>query len=66
MDYGDKFILSMTEDILKMAEHIQAKGLNLRMAYDVPQIYKVNNAKTEKQYVSLLEQAKRFIGGVQL
>ncbi len=43
--------------------------MSLKMAYDVPQIYTAHNAKTEKQFISLLEETRDvrwFIGGVHL
>ena len=67
--HGGTFLLSKTKDIFKLAELIQAKGLSLKMAYDVPQIFTAHNAKTEKQFIRLLEEAKNirwFIGGVHL
>jgi len=67
--HSGKFVLSKTKDIYKLAELIQAKGLGLKMAYDIPQIFTAHNAKTEKQFHRLLEEAKNirwFIGGVHL
>lgn len=66
---GGKFILSKIGDIHHLAELIDSKGLELRMAYDVPQIYTAHNAKTENQFVKLLDDTKDvrwFIGGVHL
>ena len=37
-------------------------NLRLRIAYDIPQIYTAHNAKTEKEYIALLEEAKSFRG----
>ncbi len=67
--HGGKFILSRTEDIFKLAELVKTEGLGLKMAYDVPQIYTAHKAKTEKQFIRLLEEAKNvrwFIGGAHL
>jgi len=67
--HGGKFILSKVSDIESLGEQIYAHNLALRVAYDVPQIYTAHNAKTEKQFTSLLEQTKPLtgcIGGVHL
>lgn len=42
---------------------------SVNVAYDVPQIYTAHNAKTEDEYIRLLEESKRFrslIGGMHL
>lgn len=42
---------------------------SVNVAYDVPQIYTAHNAKTEDEYIRLLEESKRFrslIGGMYL
>lgn len=67
--HGGKFIISKIQDIYKLAELIRSAGLRLKMAYDVPQIYTAHNSKTEKQFISLLEETRDvrwFIGGVHL
>ena len=67
--HGGKFILSNNMDVSLLCNEIARTDLHLRIAYDVPQIYTAHNAKTEKEYVSLIEEAKAFreyIGGVHL
>ena len=67
--HGGKFILSKNKDISLLCNEIARANLRLRIAYDIPQIYTAHNAKTEKEYINLLEEAKTFreyIGGVHL
>lgn len=67
--HGGRFILSKIKDIAALCEVITTAGLQLKIAYDVPQIYTAHNVKTEDRYISLLEETKPyrdFIGGVHL
>lgn len=67
--HGGKFILSKVQDIATLCEAIEKKGLKLKIAYDVPQIYTAHNAKTEEAYLKLLADTKpylAYIGGVHL
>ena len=67
--HGGKFILSKVQDIGTLCEAIEKKGLQLKIAYDVPQIYTAHNAKTEEAYLKLLADTKPYlahIGGVHL
>ncbi len=67
--HGGKFILSKMEDVAALCEVIEVKSLNLRIAFDVPQLYTAHNATTKNKYLSLLKEAKsfrNFIGGVHL
>lgn len=67
--HGGKFVLSKNDDISLLCNEIARSDLRLRIAYDVPQIYTAHKAKTEKDYIALLEEAKSFrkyIGGVHL
>ena len=66
---GCEFILSNNNDINLLCNEISRSNLSLRIAYDIPQIYSAYNAKTEEEYITLLEEAKsfrEFIGGVHL
>ena len=66
---GCEFILSKNNDIRLLCDEISRSNLGLRIAYDVPQIYTAYNAKTEEEFITLLEEAKsfrEFIGGVHL
>lgn len=66
---GGKFILSKTKDLFEIAELIEKDNLNLRIAYDVPQIYTAHNVKNNEHYISILENVKEirnYIGGVHL
>lgn len=66
---GGKFILSKVQDVAALCDKIERAKLTLEIAYDVPQIYTAHNAKTEKDYITLLEQTKKLcplIGGVHL
>ena len=66
---GGKFIISKVQDIEALCEAIDKSNLQLKIAYDVPQIYTAHNAKTEEDYVKLLEDTKplrQYIGGVHL
>ncbi len=67
--HGGRFILSKVQDIEALSEEIEHKGLKLRIAYDVPQIYTAHNAKIEESFIGLLQDTKPyrdFIGGVHL
>ena len=67
--HGGKFILSKVHDIAALSDAIERKGLKLRIAYDVPQIYTAHNAKEEESFIGLLQatnQYRAFIGGVHL
>jgi len=66
---GGKFIVSKLQDVEALCSELSRTGLGLKIAYDVPQIYTAHNAKTEGEYISLLERTKEirpFIGGVHL
>ena len=66
---GGRFVLSKIKDVDLLCTAITKAELLLRIAYDVPQIYTAHNAKTEDQFIGLLEETKRyrsFIGGVHL
>lgn len=67
--HGGKFILSKVQDIGTLCEAIERNSLQLKIAYDVPQIYTAHNAKTEETYLRLLDDTKPYrahIGGVHL
>lgn len=62
-------MVSKVKDIDALCEGIERAGVQLKVAYDVPQIYTAHFAKTEGEYISLLEESKHFrglIGGVHL
>lgn len=66
---GGKFILSKTKDLIELSKLIERDNINLKIAYDVPQIYAAHNVKKKEQYISLLKDAKsirKHIGGVHL
>lgn len=67
--HGGKFILSKVQGIGALCEAIDRNSLQLKIAYDVPQIYTAHNAKTEEAYLRLLDDTKpyrAYIGGVHL
>ena len=67
--HGGKFVVSKIKDISALCEFIERVGLELKVAYDVPQIYSAHNANTEDIYLKLLEETKplrNHIGGVHL
>ena len=67
--HGGKFVVSKVKDIGVLCEAIKKAGVQLKIAYDVPQIYTAHNAKTEDTFIRLLEESKQFrsfIGGVHL
>lgn len=67
--HGGRFILSKIQDLVSMCEAIENNGLQLKIAYDVPQIYTAHNAKKEEAFIKLLEDTKplrQHIGGVHL
>ena len=66
---GGRFILSRIKEIEMFCDAIADAGLQLKIAYDVPQIYTAHNAKSEDKYITLLEATRPyrdFIGGVHL
>ena len=66
---GGKFVLSTVGDISALFDAILKARLKLKIAYDVPQIYTAHHARTEKEYISILEKTKAYrevIGGVHL
>ena len=66
---GCAFVISTNNDIKMLCDELLYADLRLKIAYDIPQIYTAHRAKTEKEYVNLLEEAKSFreyIGGVHL
>ena len=66
---GGKFVISKINDIVELCKEIEQSGIQLKIAYDVPQIYTAHNSKTEESYLGLLNQTKIFrsyIGGVHL
>lgn len=66
---GGKFIISKTEDLFRLTDLIARENLELKIAYDIPQIYTAHNVKRNEQYIELLNQAKEireYIGGVHL
>lgn len=66
---GGKFIVSKLQDVEALCSELHRTGIGLKIAYDVPQIYTAHNAKTESEYISLLERTKElrpFISGVHL
>lgn len=67
--HGGKFIVSKVQDIALLCNAIEKNKLELKIAYDVPQIYTAHNAKTESDFINLLEDTKplcNLIGGVHL
>ena len=67
--HGGRFIISKVQDVAALCDAIEKNGLQLKVAYDIPQIYTAHNAKTEDAYIKLLEDTRplrRFIGGVHL
>lgn len=67
--HGGKFVVSKVKDIAALCEAIEKAGVQLKVAYDVPQIYTAHYAKTEDEYIRLLDESKHFrglIGGVHL
>ena len=66
---GGKFLISKVGDVAALCDAIESAGLELKIAYDIPQIYTAHHAKTEEDYIGLLEETKPFrshIGGVHL
>ena len=66
---GCSFVISTNRDVRLLCDEIANSDLRLRVAYDIPQIYSAHNAKTENEYIDLLEETKAFreyIGGVHL
>lgn len=66
---GGKFIISKVEDVTSLCEAIEKNGVQLKIAYDVPQIYTAHNARSEEDFINLLKETKqvrKLIGGVHL
>lgn len=52
--HGGKFIVSKLPEVAALCEAIERRSLQLKIAYDVPQIYTAHNVKKEEAYVRLL------------
>ena len=66
---GGKFLISKVQDVAELCEAIEKNGIQLKIAYDVPQIYTAHNSKTEEDFINLLKETKHLkmhIGGVHL
>ena len=67
--HGGRFVISKIQDMAALCNAIEKNRLQLKIAYDVPQIYTAHNARTERDYLKLLEDTKplrQYIGGVHL
>ncbi len=67
--HGGKFLISKMGDLRMLCEAIENDELQLRIAFDIPQIYTAHNAKTEDEFLRLLGETKvirKYIGGVHL
>lgn len=69
--HGGKFILSKTDDLLKLVNTIESKHLKLKLALDIPQLYTAHNVTNRKTsyYAALLaiiREIRDYIGGVHL
>lgn len=67
--HGGKFVVSKVKDVAALCDAIDKAGVQLKVAYDVPQIYTAHNAKNENEFIRLLEESKSFrgfVGGVHL
>jgi hypothetical protein len=51
---GGKFIISKVQDVAALCEAIEKNGVQLKIAYDVPQIYTAHNARSEEDFINLL------------
>ena len=66
---GGKFVLSKVQDIAALCEAIEKNGVQLKIAYDIPQIYTAHNARDEQAFITLLKDTaplRKYIGGVHL
>lgn len=67
--HGGRFLISKMGDLKSLCEEIDKDELQLRIAFDIPQIYTAHNAKTEEEFIRLLEETRtirEYIGGVHL
>ena len=66
---GGKFIISKLHEVKELCDAIDKNGLQLKIAYDIPQLFTAHNAKSEADYMMLLDNTKilcEYIGGVHL
>ncbi len=66
---GGRFLVSTQDDVETLCNLIVQHNLSLRVAYDIPQIYTAHFARTQAQYIDLLNRAESvrdLIGGVHL
>lgn len=66
---GGRFVISKLPDVENLCEQIAKHDLQLKVAYDVPQIYTAHNAKKRAEYIDLLRRTRNiraYIGGVHL
>ncbi len=67
--HGGRFVLSTINDLELLCNVIENHRLQLKLAYDVPQIFTAHNVKVADEYIRLVEETKeirKFIGGVHL
>ena len=67
--HGGKFLISKLNDLQLLCDGIQRENLQLRIAFDIPQIYTAHNAKFESDFIKIIEKTKQireYIGGVHL
>lgn len=66
---GGKFLVSKLTDVERLCNLIVQNNLQLKVAYDVPQIYSAHNVTKPEKYMELLQSTKPLrdqIGGVHL
>ena len=66
---GGKFLVSKLSEVETLCNMIVQHGLQLKIAFDVPQIYTAHNVKKRETYIDLLQNTQPLrdqIGGVHL
>lgn len=66
---GGKFLISTLQDMEMLCEAVEKTGLQLKIAFDVPQLYTAHHTKEKEAYIELLKKTldiRKRIGGVHL
>ncbi|MGI6170900.1 MAG: hypothetical protein ACOYIC_04110 [Butyricicoccus sp.] len=57
---GGRFIVSKQRDMEKLCEIVEEKGLKLRVALDIPQLYTAEKVKKDEEYFEILDNLKQI------
>lgn len=61
---GDKFLVSKLQEAEHLCNLVVQHGLQLKVAYDVPQVYTAHNVKKPEKYMELLKATEPLRGQI--